>query len=154
MKQQFQKQPSQDLLQATADVCILMAGVQTIRPVVQAIQDRILKADTYLNQEDGTRITDANHNYLMNDEQFQTYLVKLHEGYLAAGFEVAFEVCPLLTAEYKLTQAERKMITLSQELHDLFKVEDVYLNMQHLEKYKKLCLSYLVQFVPKNLLPK
>jgi len=121
---------------------ILNGSVFTVRP-------------EFTRQTEPNRITEPSRDYLMSDEQFETYHAECQRRIVAMGYDVPEGHCPALIAERILTEAEHLVIDESSALtglkdgvHSLLcKGMDIY------HKYIDLCVKMIVN-MPGYVAPK
>jgi hypothetical protein len=115
----FKKQINQDILDATKEVLINMAWVETVKPIVLGYQREILAnhqfrvIEKYRDGSINEVILEPDRSYLMSDTDFAVYLAECNQARINAGLKVDNdEYCPLLVAEDNLRKARRKLIDL------------------------------------------
>jgi hypothetical protein len=129
---------TEDMKQAAKTVFIAMAFTETIRPIVEDYQQKILNElkpkDVYRNEV----ITNPKYSYQMNDSDFQVYLKRCNEERIKAKLHVeSEEYCPLLVAEDLQRQAERSFIDIMEPITHL-SADKVLCSKDGLDNYKKL----------------
>lgn len=142
--------PSANLIQVAKEVITLRAEVNRLRPIVLAIQTRLLQ-EIELLDSDGNRITNPKNAWLMDDRFVDIYYPALSKAYRDAGFDIPADFCPLLMAEEAERQAIRKMNEMAMELipaAQRFDVSKVY-NLEDWHKLTGLNLAYISQFFGK-----
>lgn len=147
--------PSKELVKAAENVFLAMAQTQTVRAIIEPIQIKILTNGQYKSKY-GTRavIVRAFDSYQMSDEDFSDYSAKLHAEYLANGFEVEMNICPLLVAEDLERKAKRLLVEKSFEIMPskimtLERIMTAKLELYH--QYIDITLKYLARFVDKDI---
>ena len=149
--------PSPQMVSTALTVFQAMAFVQTIRPIVKGSQRKILEAYKFKVAKKWIDrgmpdeiITDPKHSYLMSDDDFKFYLAECNEARKAANLHVENEeFCPLLTAEYLLTQAELALIMVMEPVTGISH-DDAARNLDRYKKYIDILLRLLGPFVPKQ----
>jgi hypothetical protein len=154
MKYNNQKQmkkspkPSAELLKSAALLLMAKAHTETLCPSIEAIQYKILKDGQYQQAETGLPILRVEDAYQMSEARLEKFFDELQKSYIAAGYQLERPGdCPLLIAEELERQARDLMIKQSQELHQLFNVEDIYHSVATIREYERLTLAYLTPFV-------
>ena len=96
-------------INAAKTVFQAMAYEKTVSDIVKPEQRRLLKQ---LRMKDGAgeAITDPERSYNANDNDFAAYMDRMHEFYIAKGFNVELGYCPLLIAEKYTRTAKRVLI--------------------------------------------
>jgi hypothetical protein len=112
--------PTPEMIRAAENCFAAMAFTETIRPIVEAYQKRILEemqaplAKEWQERklaQDEPIILDIRHTYLMEDCDFQTYLARTREEQAKAGLHTdSPDHCPLLVAESLQMEAEHCLI--------------------------------------------
>lgn len=132
-----------EMKQAAKTVFMAMAFTQTIRPIVEEYQKRIIQeikpivADEF-KQIGFTTITESKDSYLMNETDFKTYLTRCNEERIKAKLHVDnVEFCPLLVAEDLQRQADRTFIDVMEPITHLT-TDKVLCSNNGLANYKKL----------------
>lgn len=112
--------PTREMIRAAENCFAAMAYTETIRPIVEGYQRRILAemqaplAKKW--QERGLHTADEiilnpDHTYLMEEVDFRAYLSRCREEQAKAGLHTdSPEYCPLLVAESLQRDAEHAMI--------------------------------------------
>ena len=149
--------PTPEMTAAAEALFMAKAYVQTIKPIVEEYQKRIIaeinpKVADRFSWIGFTTITEAKDSYLMNEADFNIYLQRCHDEAIKAGFQVPeFGYCPLLIAEDLERQAEHALVNAMFEISHL-SVNDILCS--GLEKYHKfidLSLRLLAPFVKNNI---
>jgi len=152
--------PSDDMMHAAKTVFLCMAVVETVKPIVEGYQKKILaemQAGPKAEWCEGRRglkpddlILDPERSYLLSDNDFQYYLKKCNEEREKAKLHVDNpEFCPLLVVQDNLRKAQHILIDAMQPLtgvgfDDLFKSEK---GLENYEKYIDLSLKLLAPFI-------
>jgi hypothetical protein len=133
-----------DMKVAAKNVFMAMAFTQTIRPIVEGYQQKILNemkpivSAKFFKMGFDKKITNSNDTYLMNESDFQTYLKRCNEERIKAKLHVDNEeYCPLLVAEELQRKAERLFIETMEPITHLT-AEKVLCSKDGLANYKKL----------------
>ena len=116
---EFKQHINQEILDATKEVLINMAWVETVKPIVTGYQKAILDrhqfkvVKKYRDTSIDEVILDPDSSYLMSDTDFAIYLAECNQARINAGLKVeSEEFCPLLVAENNLRKARHKLIDL------------------------------------------
>lgn len=148
--------PSPAMLQAAGIVFKAMAWVDVIKPVVEGYQKEILSRHQWHIAKEWSEkrgspdriILEPTNSYLLEDEDFQTYLQECHVARAKAGLKVDNDdFCPLLVAENLLNKAKNVLIdvmstTTGIEHDDLF-----HHGLEDYNKYIDLTLRLLAPFL-------
>jgi len=150
-----EKHISADMIAAAETLFLAMAYTQTIRPVVEEYQKRIIaeikpKVCEKFAQFGNNAITEAKDTYLMNDDDFKVYLQRSHDEALKAGFKVEMDYCPLLIAESLETEAEHALIKAMYPITHLEANDVLSAGLDKYEKLIDLSLRLLAPFVKKE----
>jgi hypothetical protein len=153
-----EKHITADMVKAAETLFLAMAYTQTIRPIVEGYQKKIIAeikpevCDKFSKFATIT-ITEAKDTYLMNDNDFQVYLKRCAEEAHKAGFKIPNDdYCPLLIAESLERDAEHALIEAMLPITHISK-DTVLCSRDGLENYKKLIglsLRLLAPFVKKE----
>ena len=153
---------TEDMKQAAKTVFMAMAFTETIRPIVEGYQQKIInEMKPQVNERDSKNyqmefktITNPKHSYLMNNTDFKIYLKRCNEERIKAKLHVENEeYCPLLVAEDLQRQAERAFIDIMEPITHL-SADRVLCSKDGLDNYKKLIdisLRLLASFVNNKL---
>lgn len=143
---------SDELIEAGKTVFLAMAYTQTIRPVIENYQRKILEKHQFrINPKFLERgmadepITDPEYCYLITDEDFKTYLQEVHEQHIKHGFHVKFEYCPLLIAESMERNAKRELLRAAQYITNIN--PDNYIPLKLYEQLIELTLQLVSPYV-------
>jgi hypothetical protein len=137
---------TEDMKQAAKTLFMAMAFTETIRPIVEGYQQKIInEMKPQVNERDAQIcrmgfkiITNPKHSYLMNNTDFQTYLKRCNEERIKAKLHVDNEeFCPLLVAEHLQSQAERVFVEAMEPITHL-SPDKVLCSKDGLNNYKKL----------------
>jgi hypothetical protein len=148
--------PSKQLLEASELVLATIAYVQTIEPVLIAIERKILEEGNYFSEEQKIRkdvlkpfrITEPSMSYLLSDADFNEYQIKYRKAFIAEGFSAPEGQCPLLIAEGWEREARRAMrlATVS-----FTKINfDGYIPLNKLKQIDELTLQLVGPFIDKE----
>lgn len=143
-----------EMILTAQEVFLNMANVETIKPIVKEIQERILNkhkfkiSKEFKNQERDLIVLKENRTYLLNEKDFKVYLKECRQEEIKIKLiDESFnkDFCPLLVAEHNLIKAQNKLINL---MGKPFKIKscDIY-KTEHRKKFIDLSLSYLSQFI-------
>lgn len=153
MKNQNTFKPTDEQILAAETLFASMAAVQTIRPIVQKIQQEALSNGSYRhkaeNSDLGEFVTNISHTYLMSDEDFDKYLTVINAEYLKEGFTVEPGYCPLLIAEDNERKAKRLLIDVMEPITKI-KSDDLYCSKnwkENVQSFIDLTLRLLSPFV-------
>ena len=140
--------PTPEMIKAAESVFIAKAYTETIRPIVEGYQKKILEEMKPVNTFDGTVITDIKEAYAMNDIDFNLYLSRLKTERDNAGFKVENDdFCPLLVAEGLQGKAEDLLLDAMKPITGLTAEKIVDSGMENFHKMVDLSLSLLSPFV-------
>jgi hypothetical protein len=145
---------TQDMKQAAKNVFMAMAFTQTIKPIVEGYQHKILNEMQFKDKYTGDIITNPFNDYLMSADDFNTYLRMCNYERIKAGLKVkSAEYCPLLVAEDLQRQAERVFVETMEPITHLT-ADKVLCSKDGLANYKKLIdlsLRLLAPYIDKKL---
>jgi hypothetical protein len=147
--------PTPEMIRAAETCFAAMALTETIRPIVEGYQRRILaemQAPFAKEWTDrgmkGHTILEPEHTYLMENSDFQTYLARCREEQAKAGLHTdSPEYCPLLVAENLQMQAEHALIDAMEPVTHITR-EMIWERSNALENLKKL-LDLTLRFMAK-----
>lgn len=128
--------PTADIIAAAKSLQAARKEVKRLRPIVSAIQLRLL-VDLKVRDEDGYLIRDVAKAWEMSDASAEQYYPALDAAYQSAGFDLAPGFCPFLLAESAERAATHKFNELCQQLvpeTHRFDVSKIY----NLEKWRQL----------------
>jgi hypothetical protein len=137
---------TQDMKQAAKNLFMAMAFTETIRPIVEGYQRKIInemkpqvnERDSKISRLGFKTITEPKHSYLMNNTDFKIYLNRCNEERIKAGLKVKNdEYCPLLVAEDLQRQAERVFVETMEPITHLT-ADKVLCSKDGLANYKQL----------------
>ena len=142
-----------EAIAAAKAVFSAMAFVETIKPVVEGYQRKILAEEKYAYDEKwhGRRgityadwITEPEDSYLMADDDAQHYYQRCDEEMAKAGLRVEKKGnCPLLVAEHLLIQAKNLLIDVMEPVTGI-KHEQLYRHgLKDYDNYIDLTLRWL-----------
>ena len=148
--------PTQELIEAVELVFTSMAYVQSVRPVVQEIQQKILDNGNYEVSEDKQHLRPElrtikrdEDSWLMDDAQFQDYFTKCKTEYDEQGLTTETkEECPLLVAEDLERQDRRAMLQAAQYITNI-DPSKVW-KLEKLTELEQLTLRLVAPFVSKT----
>jgi hypothetical protein len=132
-----------EMKQAAKTVFKAMAFAQTIRPIVEGYQQKIIdeikpRVDPKHGWAKNKTVTTFKDSCLMCDEDFKIYLKRCNEERIKAKLHVDNEeFCPLLVAEDLQRQAERAFIEAMEPITHLT-LDKVLCSKNGLENYRKL----------------
>ena len=143
-----------DMKRTAKTVFLCMAYRDTIKPIVEEYQRKVLKfwkfpcASTWRGRAfvEGA-ILDPKDSYLLSEEDFKLYHADLQDEQKAAGLKVDHpDHCPLLIAESNLVDAEKLLLRVMEPFTGV-KLDDVLGNMDVYHKYVDLSLRLLAPHV-------
>lgn len=130
--------PTDEQITAAETLFMAMAYVETIKPMVEKIQQDILTKNNYrylpednilykhrdkIQEEKGGELPQyiKSHNdiHLMGKGDSGHYFTELNHAYISAGFNVEFGYCPLLVAEDMVRQGRKLLIDVMQPITKL-----------------------------------
>jgi hypothetical protein len=129
-----------------------MAAVDTIRPIVQQIQQSVLDKHKFKVDPKNKRIADGvkvitkiQHDYLMSDDDFKVYHNECRILEDEKNLKVDNpEFCPLLVAEHDLIKAQHLLIDA---FGPMFGITSSNLYGDHREKFLDLTLRLMAKYV-------
>jgi hypothetical protein len=151
--------PTPDMIRAAENCFAAMAFTETIRPIVEGYQRRILadmrpsiakKWTTGDRRMKNETILDPERTYLMEDADFQTYLTRTREEQAKAGLHTdSPEFCPLLVAEHLQMQVEHCLIDAMEPVTHITRdmIWKSKNSLENLKKLKDLTLRFMAGFV-------
>jgi hypothetical protein len=127
-----------ELIRATKAVFLAQAFTQTIRPIVEGYQQKVINELKPLNMDTLEVITSFKDSYTMTDCQFSEYFRLCNIEREKAGLKVENpEFCPLLVAEDMERKANRNLLEQAEYITHL-SPDDVLCSVKGLENYNKL----------------
>lgn len=151
--------PSANLIEAATTVMMCMAYKQTIEPIVTQYQKEILEKHRFLPKYDERLKNDVDfkqpvlnpdHLYTIADEDFNTYLVGVHQKHLENGFNVEFGYCPLLMARNMESDAHRELLEEAKYITKLDPQDSICSGMDNYKQAIELTMKWVGQFVDKK----
>lgn len=150
--------PSPDMIRAAENCFAAMAFTETIRPIVDAYQRKILvemqapmaKEWTDDKRIAGHTILEPDQTYLMEDVDFKAYLTRCGEEQAKAGLHTDNpEYCPLFVAEHLQRDAEDALIDAMEPVTHITRnmIWNHPHNLEKLKKLKDLTLRFMSKFV-------
>ncbi len=148
--------PTQEQIRNCELVFLNMAKVDTIRPIVEKYQKKILEKHKFEAKRKDEReflyketflkyISEPKHSYLMKDSDSKIYFKELEDAHLEHGFNVKKDYCPLLIAESDLIDAKRNFVNSMASLTNI-KWKDVT-KLEHYSQIVELNLKFMVKFI-------
>lgn len=147
MYTQKQFKPSPEMVQAAKNVFIAMAYTETIRPIVEGYQKKVLNFFQFKNNGELKRLSkrfpeikervilNPKESYLLDDEDFKIYLAECNIEREKAGLKVDNpDFCPLLVAESLERDAKRCLVETMETITGI----ETSILTGHLEEYKKV----------------
>ena len=152
--------PTQEMIEAAETVFLAMAYEETVRPIVQAIQQKHLdemKIQTYMEKYDWTGrdwdgknkpITKWGDLYNAKDEDFNEIYRRCYQDYLKHWPDLKYDYCPLLMAESQRRDAQRELgrVVGPATGLDYSKI----IRLEHYRKADELNLKLMAPFVDKD----
>lgn len=145
--------PTEEMIRATELVFLCMAAVDTIKPIVQQIQQSVLDKYKFKVDPKNKRICDdgediitkLGHDYLMSDDDFKVYHKECRKLEDEKNLKVDNpEFCPLLVAENDLIQAQHLLIDC---FGPMFGIKSTDLWGDHREKFLDLTLRLMAKYI-------
>jgi hypothetical protein len=151
--------PTPDMIRAAENCFAAMAMTETIRPIVEGYQKRILEEEKYpycpkymsrREKAPADYISDLRHTYMLGEEDAQHYYKRCREEQAKAGLHTdSPEYCPLLVAKHLQMEAEHALIdamvpvtTITRDM--IFQSKN---SLENLRKLKDLTLRFMAGFV-------
>jgi hypothetical protein len=151
-----EKHITADMVKAAETLFLAMAYTQTIRPIVEGYQKRIITeikpvVCQRFQSFGNTAITEGKDTYLMNEYDFKLYLKRCAEEAHKAGFKIPNDdYCPLLIAKSLETDAEHALIKAMYPITHLEANDVLCAGLDKYEKLIDLSLRLLAPFVKKE----
>jgi hypothetical protein len=149
--------PTKEMIRAAENCFAAIAYTETIRPIVEGYQRKILKemnAKRSIKWQERLpkeihEITSPDETYLMNEEDFETYLTRCREEQEKAGLHTdSPEFCPLLVAEDLQRKAAHAVVDAMVPITTI--TRDMIWNapnaLENLKKVIDLTLRFLAPF--------
>lgn len=154
--------PTAEMISAAELVFVAMAAEQTVRPIVEAYQRKVLAAhnwpiaakwvdeparrrrEKYMN---GEPILDPKDSFLLDEEASAIYFAEIDKEARAAGYNLPPDHCPLLTAEHDRIRAEQLLITALSPLTKVDNDNIWNLGFDKRKEYIELCKKIMAPFV-------
>ncbi len=137
--------PTAEMFNAAQTLLEAMAFKETIRPIVEGYEQKILDEMRPLDRYEGELITDLRYTYMMPDDIFKIYDRRCRKARDKAGLHVENDgFCPLLVADTFVVDATRTLVEI---MEPTFKVSHHALLCSGLDKfheYVDLMLKMLV----------
>ena len=136
-----QFRPTREMINSAKKVFMMMAIVETIKPIVTGYQLESLTKHQFKNIHSGEVITKPFQSYLMSDEDYQIYWNECRASRNEAGLQVeSDEFCPLLVAEYDVVKAKRELAEVMEPITKI-KYDQLAMSLENIEKYFDLTLK-------------
>lgn len=144
--------PTAAMISLTENLLIAMAHRDTVSPVVEAYQRKILEEGNYQRDPKwrtydlggSERITDPKDTHLMPDDRFLEYHAACNEARKAAGLHVENdECCPKLVSENTVIQLENLLMIAFKPLTGL----DQPIRMELRRKYLDILIRMMMEHV-------
>jgi hypothetical protein len=152
---ELEKAITPDMIAVAQALFSCMAIVETIKPIVEGYQKKILEEEKYSyaekwhNRRDITHadwIKDPNNTYLMNDQDFQHFMKRTRQEQARAGLKTESpEFCPLLVAEHNVIKAQNLLIDVMEPVTGI-KRDDIMV-MEHRRQYIDITLRLFAPMV-------
>jgi len=127
----FSFRPSTGQIAAAESVFMCMAAVQTIRPIVENYQRKVLRDLGYGH-------TPLNLTYTLPDAVFAVFHERCQQEREAAGLHVDDpEFCPLLVAEHLLSQAQHLFVDVMEPVSGI-SFDQIFRSPNALDHYGRL----------------
>lgn len=154
--------PTAEMISAAELVFVAMAAEQTVHPIVEAYQRKVLAAhnwpiaakwvdeparrrrEKYMN---GEPILDPKDSFLLDEEASAIYFAEIDKEARAAGYNLPPDHCPLLTAEHQRIKAEQLLITAMSSLTKVNNDNIWKLGYDKRQEYLELCKKIMAPFV-------
>ena len=137
--------PTAEMFNVAQALLQAMAFKETIRPIVEGYEQKILDEMRPLDRYEGELITDIKYTYMMPDDIFAIYHSRCKAARDAAGLHVEKDdFCPFLVADTFVVDATRALVEI---MEPVFKVSHHALLCSGLDKfheYVDLMLKMLV----------
>jgi hypothetical protein len=138
-------------------VFMAMAYVDTIRPIVDGYQRKILTEEKYAYAEKwhdrmgktyAEWITEPNETYLMEENDFAHYAKRCNEEMTKAGLRVEKEGnCPLLVAEHLLIKAKQALIDTMEPVTGIKHSDLFHHGVDDYNNYIEMTLRWLAPLI-------
>lgn len=145
--------PSVKMIKTAQDVFLNMANVETIKPIVLGIQNKILEKHQFKVKNEFKRhekqkiVLKPSNDYLMSDADFKVYMTEQRNELKKVNLETENpEFCPLLVAEDNLRKAENKLIESFKVITGL-SCSDVNMKLDTRKKFLELTLRFMSRFI-------
>ena len=151
--------PTPDMLRAAENCFAAMAYTETIRPIVEAYQRKILEEEKYpynpkmmarREKAPADYISNLQHTYMLGDDDAKHYYKRCNEERIKAGLHVDDEAyCPLLVAEHLQMQAEHLLIDSMEPVTHITRdmIWQSKNSLENLKRLKDLTLRFMAKFV-------
>ncbi len=138
---------SKEVVELGNKVFIRMAEADVIRPIVEDYQIEIINTNNLKNKSTGKLITNLFNTYQMSEEHFSLYLTECNKKAKENGFDIEINYCPLLIAETKQREAERKFITEICKMPQVnINIDDLLLSLKNYKKVLDLSLEMVSSY--------
>jgi len=135
------------MVQAAQSIFETMAIEQTIRPIVEECQRKVLERINPFEYRSGKPITDIKKAWLMDDDDFVKYIELCNKEYAKKNVHATKpEFCPLLEIENLKMQAEHLLIEEMEPITHI-NIDQATNNMEHYHELVNLTLRLLAPFV-------
>lgn len=155
MKKKFV--PTEEMIAAAETVFKAMAYEQTIRPIVEGYQNKILNERQWLYMEKyrdslGTVITEIRSAFLMSIDDYSEFAKRCNEEREKSGLVVeSSNFCPLLVAERLLVEAKFELVKAMQEVTKIPVIQMRAAPLKTFHEFVELTLSLMSPFVAPTL---
>lgn len=144
--------PTYAMIETAKTVFLAMAWEQTVRPIVEGYKKEILSFYQFKNiraEKWGMPeiVTDPNHSYCLDEEDFKVYFAECKKAMAKAGLKVQHEDnCPLLEAESVTRGAKWELAKVMQGLTGI-EVDRLRGHLDLFNQYIELNLKLLAPYV-------
>lgn len=142
-------EPTKEQIEAAEDVFCCMSKYEATKETVEPIKKMVLAKNEFYTRKDYEgepfMIKNPENIWLLEDEDFNTYLKQVYEERVKYGFLDDKEICVISKAQQDLVMAERKLIDTFVELTGVS--NDHIRHVEHREKYIDILMSMIVNFV-------
>jgi hypothetical protein len=147
-------EPTQAEIEAAENVFLRKAFIETIKPVVEGYRTAILAEkrftvkESYRERAKSEVILDPNYAFMMEKEDFTTYLALVNEARIKANlFAPTPDHCPLSIAEGALVDAEIVLVNELSKRPDLETLQKAMTSIKTRQKVIESSLQLLSPFV-------
>lgn len=151
--------PSPKLINLAKEYIRLNQIAIALKPVIDAIDQKVFDQFEFYDHFDGQRITNPQHVYNALDfknqyteanikinNQIQYYFQARHDAITLNGYNTDFGVCPLLMAENKANKARLAFTEESIGLHNMITYEQLTYTVKGIDNYIKIIMPWVENF--------